>query len=159
MRDFLSSPDWLVEFLCLKVFVFSPREGVLLKMVMLCFLASGRGFTFHRQSGRWAKEWASGTASSCSPGCLSLGSAHSSACSSGPAPGSLPCISPADFLLLSIFTTHFCSRGRSLYVLFETELQSLKLTGSPLAEHLSKENPQGEPHIGLGISQGDLLLL
>ena len=42
-------------------------------------------------------------------------------------------------------STHFCSRGHSLHVFFETELQSLKLTGSPLAEHLSKKWAQVSP--------------
>ena len=47
MRDFLSSPDWLLEFLCLKVLFSLLGEGVLLKMVVLCFLSWGGGFTCH----------------------------------------------------------------------------------------------------------------
>ena len=56
MRDFLSSPDWLVEFLCLKALFSLLGKGDLLRMVVLCFLSSGGGFTFHIISGKiWAR--------------------------------------------------------------------------------------------------------
>ena len=50
-------------------------------------------------------------------------------------------------------------QGLQLTHVLHTELQSLEAADGCLAGHLPKENTQSEPHIGLGISQGDPPLL
>ena len=55
-------------------------------------------------------------------------------------------------LVVVSFLHPLLQQGPQLTHVLETELQSLKTADSRLAEHLSKHNPQGEPHIGLGIS-------
>ena len=55
-------------------------------------------------------------------------------------------------ILIVVSFLHLLQQGPQLTHVLETELQSLKMADSRLAEHLSKENPQGEPHISLGIS-------
>lgn len=83
------------------------------------------------------------------------------------AEGTVPgrhCTHPATPHLLKVlivvgFLHPLLQQGPQFTQALEAELQGLKAADGGLAEHFSKENTQGEPHVGLVVPQTDPLLL
>jgi hypothetical protein len=69
------------------------------------------------------------------------------------------CNTSLNILIVVRFLHPLLQQGPQFTQALEAELQGLKAADGGLAEHFSKENTQGEPHVGLVVPQTDPLLL